>query len=166
MVNPLFYTIAKQWINQEPIVPSILPLPIKLAFPFDIYTSMLRFIVTYWISFFAILLDISILAFFDSFYLTLINYSSSFFSIVKVKLNNLHNAMAEPNSSKQILADMKNIVESHCIAIDIVDQLETISHLFMIIQFMSSTLLFCVVGFQLSIVRRPFVFRLNCSTLN
>lgn len=159
MINPIIVSIIKAKLNNEPITPGILPTPIKLEFPYDTVNSMINWIICNSVSTIATFTTILILASFDAFYLSLMNYTGIFFKFVNVELKNIKTILDESEKknwskerTKELMKELAEIVKHHETALDYVERLEEISNVYMLTQYLLSTFLFCMVGFQLTLV--------------
>lgn len=157
LLNPVIYTVIKLNMDNENVTADLLPTPILLGYPYDIKTNLNNFIVTHIISDIAILTSLGFIAAIDAFFLSLINYVAGFFKLVSTKLRKISSDLDEAKmyrrtSNEMILSDLKNVVEMHGIAIDFVYRLEEILQMFMLAQYVTSTFLLCLVGFQLTMV--------------
>lgn len=159
MINPIIVSVIKAKLNNEAITAEILPTPIKLEFPCDTVNSMFNYLLCNSISAIATFSTILILASFDSFYLSLMNYSAIFFKFVNVKLKNIKTVLDESKNEKwtkekvkELMEELSEIVKHHDTALDYVERLEEISNVYMLTQYLLSTFLFCMVGFQLTLV--------------
>lgn len=151
-LNPVIYTVVKLKMDHQNVTADLLPTPLLLGYPYDIKTNLNNFIVTHVISDIAIITSLAFLAVIDAFILSLINYVASFFQLVCTKLMKISKDLDELNgsSNEMILNELKNLVEVHGIAIDFVYRLEEILQMIMLVQYVTSTFLFCLVGFQLT----------------
>lgn len=157
LLNPVIYTVIKLNMDNENVTADLLPTPILLGYPYDIKTNLNNFIVTHIISDIAIVTSLGFIAAIDAFFLSLINYVAGFFQLVSTKLRKISSDLDEAKmyrrtSNEMILSDLKNVVEMHGIAIDFVYRLEEILQIFMLAQYVTSTFLLCLVGFQLTMV--------------
>lgn len=159
MINPIIVSVIKAKLNNEAITAEILPTPIKLEFPYDTANSMLNYLICNSVSTIATFTTILILASFDSFYLSLMNYSAIFFKFVNVKLKNIKTIVDETEKemwtkekTKELMKELTEIVKHHDTALDYVERLEEIANVYMLTQYLLSTFLFCMVGFQLTLV--------------
>lgn len=157
LLNPVIYTVIKLNMDNENVTADLLPTPLLLGYPYDIKTNLNNFIVTHIISDIAIVTSLGFIAAIDAFFLSLINYVAGFFQLVSTKLRKISSDLDEAKmyrrtSHEMILSDLKNVVEMHGIAIDFVYRLEEILQMFMLAQYVTSTFLLCLVGFQLTMV--------------
>lgn len=159
MINPIIVSIVKAKLNNMPITAEILPTPIKLEFPYDTINSMINYLLCNSVSTIATFTTILILAAFDAFYLSLMNYTAIFFKFVNVKLKNIKTILNElednkwtKEKTKDLMKELSEIVIHHETALDYVERLEEISNVYMLTQYLLSTFLFCMVGFQLTLV--------------
>lgn len=157
LLNPVIYTVIKLNMDNENVTADLLPTPLLLGYPYDIKTNLNNFIVTHIISDIAIVTSLGFIAAIDAFFLSLINYVAGFFQLVSTKLRKISSDLDEAKmyrrtSNEMILSDLKNVVEMHGIAIDFVYRLEEILQIFMLAQYVTSTFLLCLVGFQLTMV--------------
>lgn len=158
LLNPVIFTVVILKINNQNVTADLLPTPILMGYPYDIKTNLNNFIVTHIISDIAIITSLGFIAAIDAFFLSLINYVAAFFQLVSIKLKKISSDLDEAkiyrrtSSNEMILDDLKNVVEMHGIAIGFVYRLEEILQIFMLAQYVTSTFLLCLVGFQLTMV--------------
>lgn len=156
LLNPVIYTVVKLKMDHQNVTADLLPTPILMGYPYDIKTNLNNFVVTHIISDIAITTSLGFIAAIDAFFLSLINYVAGFFQLVSTKLtkvcSDLDEAKYNARSIDLILNELRNVVELHGMAIEFGYRLEEIAQMFMLVQYVTSTFLFCLVGFQLTMV--------------
>ncbi|GAB0089803.1 Odorant receptor [Sergentomyia squamirostris] len=169
MINPLITEIITSHVKNETLSLKQMPFPIKLEFPFDSRRDVTTYTAIFSITFAAILVCQIILMGFDTLFIALMNHCGDFFKILGVNLKEIQNNNLQPDSeSDQVGSDMdaqkylnnlKVIVHKHNKYIDFTYRLEEILNLVMLAQYLASTFMFCIVGFQLSILlKTPYDF--------
>ncbi|XP_055700499.1 odorant receptor 13a-like [Phlebotomus papatasi] len=166
MVNPIITMAIVSSFKRQAILLEDVSLPIKTEYPFDITSSVFRLSAVFSVTVLAELYVLRILMGFDTLSVSLMNYCADLFKILSSQLRSLRvessqgdqNIWTEENK-KKILNDLKEIVNRHNQFIDFSDRLEEVLNPMMLAQYLSSTFMFCVVGFQLSIlIESPYNF--------
>lgn len=158
LLNPVIYTVVKLKLDNQNVTADLLPTPLLLGYPYNIKTNLNNFIATHIISDIAIITSLGFIAAIDAFFLSLINYVAAFFQLVSTKLKKISRDLDEAEVNELILNDLKKVVEMHGNAIDFVYRLEQILQFVMLAQYVTSTFLLCLVGFQLTMVSSFYTF--------
>ncbi|GAB0092958.1 hypothetical protein DMENIID0001_080100 [Sergentomyia squamirostris] len=135
------------------------PMPIRLCHPIS-RSNVADFSIMFTISTIVMYVAMITLMGFDTYSVALMNFSGDFFNILKICLKNLHNKYLltskdewSVEDTENINNELKEIITRHNQLIDFSHRLEEIINIIMLAQYLASTFMFCVVGFQLSILQ-------------
>ncbi|XP_055680087.1 odorant receptor 13a-like [Lutzomyia longipalpis] len=174
MLNPLITQIIASYVEKQSISLAELPNPIKISFPFEIRRKIIDFSTIYAGVFFGEMITLAILMGFDTLSICLMNFCGDLFKILAQCLRTIHIELASSNvdddvvnslqswteqKAQEMIRKLKEIIRRHNQFIGFSHRLEEILNLMMLAQYMSSTFMFCIVGFQLTILlKTPYDF--------
>ena len=146
----LVWKLVSCYINGQEIVLRQLTVPPKLSFPFDIYTNVYTYVLCYIIISLIYLFGVYMYFVVDSFYIASLNYCRAIFLLISRKIQ-IHFKKFEnsPAADKNMQKELKEIVELHIEAFQLVQDLEKVANIIVLIMLIILSFAVCLNGFAI-----------------
>ncbi|XP_026843260.1 odorant receptor 13a [Drosophila persimilis] len=134
------------------------PFPYKMLFPYDPYSSWMRYVFTYMFTSYAGICVVTTLFAEDSIFGFFITYTCGQFRLLHERVDNVLTAAKERADEQHLqLQRLHNIVQQHNKIIRFAKCLEDFFNPILLVNLMISSLLICMVGFQIITGQNMFI---------